>query len=112
TLSTILNTRITARLVAKNNNTLFTLHTSIGLLLCTIWAGWRFSILTRWRIVRKDVACISIRYNNATLKELNMQLLLLSSSRAQNSDYLAPYMNWITAHLTGITELLFIPYAG
>lgn len=41
-----------------------------------------------------------------------MQLLLLSSSRAQNSDYLAPYMNWITAHLTGITELLFIPYAG
>ena len=41
-----------------------------------------------------------------------MQLLLLSSSRAQNSDYLAPYMNWITDHLKGVTELLFIPYAG
>lgn len=41
-----------------------------------------------------------------------MQLLLLSSSRADNSDYLAPYMNWIASHLSGIDELLFIPYAG
>lgn len=41
-----------------------------------------------------------------------MQLLLLSSSRAQNSDYLTPYMDWITTHLKDITELLFIPYAG
>lgn len=41
-----------------------------------------------------------------------MQLLLLSSSKADNSDYLAPYINWITQHLTGIDELLFIPYAG
>jgi dipeptidase E len=41
-----------------------------------------------------------------------MQLLLLSSSRANNSDYLAPYINWITQHLEGINELLFIPYAG
>jgi dipeptidase E len=41
-----------------------------------------------------------------------MQLLLLSSSRANNSDYLAPYMQWIKPHLKGITELLFIPYAG
>lgn len=40
-----------------------------------------------------------------------MQLLLLSSSRADNSDYLAPYMNWIASHLSGIDELLFIPYA-
>lgn len=41
-----------------------------------------------------------------------MQLLLLSSSRAHNSEYLAPYMDWLTTHLAGITELLFIPYAG
>jgi dipeptidase E len=41
-----------------------------------------------------------------------MQLLLLSSSRANNSDYLAPYMAWLKQHLQGITELLFIPYAG
>lgn len=41
-----------------------------------------------------------------------MQLLLLSSSRADNSDYLAPYMSWIASHLSGIDELLFIPYAG
>jgi dipeptidase E len=44
--------------------------------------------------------------------EFVMQLLLLSSSRAHNSDYLAPYITWITAHLQGIDELLFIPYAG
>lgn len=41
-----------------------------------------------------------------------MQLLLLSSSRADNSDYLAPYMSWIASHLSGNDELLFIPYAG
>lgn len=41
-----------------------------------------------------------------------MQLLLLSSSRANNSDYLAPYMAWITQHLQAVDELLFIPYAG
>ncbi|MBZ9611014.1 dipeptidase PepE [Rheinheimera maricola] len=41
-----------------------------------------------------------------------MQLLLLSSSRANNSAYLAPYINWITQHLQGVDELLFIPYAG
>ncbi|WP_333608590.1 dipeptidase PepE [Arsukibacterium sp.] len=41
-----------------------------------------------------------------------MQLLLLSSSRANNSEYLAPYMPWLQTHLTGCTELLFIPYAG
>ena len=41
-----------------------------------------------------------------------MQLLLLSSSRAENSAYLAPYISWIRQHLHGITELLFIPYAG
>ncbi|MBV2129924.1 dipeptidase PepE [Arsukibacterium indicum] len=41
-----------------------------------------------------------------------MQLLLLSSSRAHNSDYLAPYMDWLSGHLSGIDELLFIPYAG
>lgn len=41
-----------------------------------------------------------------------MQLLLLSSSRANNSDYLAPYMSWLQTHLASCTELLFIPYAG
>lgn len=41
-----------------------------------------------------------------------MQLLLLSSSRAHNSAYLAPYMSWLKTHLQGIEELLFIPYAG
>jgi dipeptidase E len=41
-----------------------------------------------------------------------MQLLLLSSSRAGNSNYLAPYMKWIRLHLNGVSELLFIPYAG
>ena len=41
-----------------------------------------------------------------------MQLLLLSSSRAHNSAYLAPYMAWLTSHLQGVDELLFIPYAG
>ena len=41
-----------------------------------------------------------------------MQLLLLSSSRAHNSEYLAPYMSWIEHQLQGIDELLFISYAG
>ena len=41
-----------------------------------------------------------------------MQLLLLSSSRANNSAYLAPYMTWISGHLAAVDELLFIPYAG
>ncbi len=39
-------------------------------------------------------------------------LLLLSSSRAKNSAYLAPALPFIATHLTGINELLFIPYAG
>ena len=41
-----------------------------------------------------------------------MKLLLLSSSRAGNSAYLAPYMAWLKSHLQGVDELLFIPYAG
>lgn len=41
-----------------------------------------------------------------------MQLLLLSSSRANNSAYLAPYISWIKQHLQATDELLFIPYAG
>lgn len=41
-----------------------------------------------------------------------MNLLLLSSSRAGNSEYLAPYLPWITAHLGTIRTVLFIPYAG
>lgn len=41
-----------------------------------------------------------------------MNLLLLSSSRANNSEYLVPYMGWIKQHLQGVDELLFIPYAG
>lgn len=41
-----------------------------------------------------------------------MQLLLLSSSRANNSAYLAPYLTWISDHLAAVDELLFIPYAG
>ena len=41
-----------------------------------------------------------------------MKLLLLSSSRAGNSAYLAPALPQIASHLTGITKLLFVPYAG
>lgn len=41
-----------------------------------------------------------------------MKLLLLSSSRAGNSEYLAPGLPLIAEHLAGITEILFIPYAG
>lgn len=39
-------------------------------------------------------------------------LLLLSSSRAENSDYLVHAKPMIKDHLNGITEVLFIPYAG
>jgi dipeptidase E len=42
----------------------------------------------------------------------NRQLLLLSSSREGNSDYLAHALAMIKAHLGSIDELLFIPYAG
>lgn len=41
-----------------------------------------------------------------------MNLLLLSSSRAKNSAYLAPNLDWIKQQLQGIDSLLFIPYAG
>ncbi|RVU40783.1 dipeptidase PepE [Rheinheimera riviphila] len=41
-----------------------------------------------------------------------MQLLLLSSSRADNSDYLAPGLAQITEILGDIQRVLFIPYAG
>ena len=41
-----------------------------------------------------------------------MQLLLLSSSRADNSEYLAPGLAQITAILGDIRRILFIPYAG
>lgn len=41
-----------------------------------------------------------------------MKLLLLSSSRAGNSDYLAPGLSLIAEQLTGIHQVLFIPYAG
>jgi dipeptidase E len=41
-----------------------------------------------------------------------MQLLLLSSSRAANSDYLAPGLPLIDQLLGDIRQVLFIPYAG
>lgn len=41
-----------------------------------------------------------------------MNLLLLSSSRAGNSEYLAPALDLIAAQLAGCHEVLFIPYAG
>jgi len=41
-----------------------------------------------------------------------MQLLLLSSSRADNSAYLAPGLQQITDILGEIHQVLFIPYAG
>lgn len=41
-----------------------------------------------------------------------MNLLLLSSSRANNSDYLAPYLSWIQQQLSTVSSVLFIPYAG
>lgn len=41
-----------------------------------------------------------------------MKLLLLSSSRAHNSAYLAPNLALIQQHLQGIDKILFIPYAA
>ncbi len=41
-----------------------------------------------------------------------MNILLLSSSRAGNSDYLAPALGLIAAQLTDRREVLFVPYAG
>lgn len=41
-----------------------------------------------------------------------MQLLALSSSKVNNSDYLVPYLPWIKQHLSGCSRLLFVPYAG
>lgn len=41
-----------------------------------------------------------------------MQLLLLSSSRADNSEYLAPGLSQIADILGDIRRVLFIPYAG
>ncbi len=41
-----------------------------------------------------------------------MDLLLLSSSRAGDSEYLAPALELIKEQLAGIKEVLFIPYAG
>lgn len=41
-----------------------------------------------------------------------MKLLLLSSSRAGNSEYLAPALPLIAEQLVGVTQVLFIPYAG
>jgi len=41
-----------------------------------------------------------------------MQLLLLSSSRADNSEYLAPGLAHIAEILGDIRRVLFIPYAG
>ncbi len=41
-----------------------------------------------------------------------MQLLLLSSSRADNSEYLAPGLTQIAEILGDIRRVLFIPYAG
>ena len=41
-----------------------------------------------------------------------MKLLLLSSSRAGNSAYLAPNLALIQQHLSGVKKVLFIPYAA
>jgi dipeptidase E len=41
-----------------------------------------------------------------------LNLLLLSSSRANNSEYLAPNLDWIRQHLNAVSSVLFIPYAG
>lgn len=41
-----------------------------------------------------------------------MNLLLLSSSRAGDSDYLAPALELIAAQLAERREVLFVPYAG
>ena len=42
----------------------------------------------------------------------NKKLLLLSSSRVKATQYLTHALPMIESHLAGITELLFIPYAG
>ena len=42
----------------------------------------------------------------------NANLLLLSSSRVGDTKYLEHALNMIKAKLNGITELLFVPYAG
>lgn len=41
-----------------------------------------------------------------------MQLLLLSSSRAGDSEYLAPALQLIDAQLGQIRDVVFVPYAG
>lgn len=41
-----------------------------------------------------------------------MDLLLFSSSRAHNSDYLAPNLALIKQQLAKVSSVLFIPYAG
>jgi dipeptidase E len=41
-----------------------------------------------------------------------MQILMLSSSKANNSEYLAPCREMIQAHLGNISSCLFIPFAG
>ena len=41
-----------------------------------------------------------------------MNLLLLSSSRAGDSDYLAPALDLISEQLADCREVLFVPYAG
>jgi dipeptidase E len=41
-----------------------------------------------------------------------MHILMLSSSRAHGSDYLAPNQDLITAHLAGKQQVLFVPFAG
>jgi dipeptidase E len=74
--------------------------------------GGHFQFNQHGLFVRKGVCRTAFGYNGGNMKELAMQLLLLSSSRANNSAYLAPYMAWLTQHLSGIDELLFIPYAG
>jgi dipeptidase E len=42
----------------------------------------------------------------------NKNLLLLSSSRAGTTPYLAHAKKMISQHLSGVKEILFIPYAG
>jgi dipeptidase E len=41
-----------------------------------------------------------------------MKVLMLSSSRYGEYEYLAYAKDWINEHLDGVTKLLFIPYAG
>jgi dipeptidase E len=44
--------------------------------------------------------------------ELTMRLLLLSSSRSGQTNYLETAIPAIKSHLNGINEVLFVPYAG